>query len=80
MNIEDKCTIAGLIHHKWVTALERRDAVAMESDDGSPDWKRFHDYRFRAAMEEAEKWGGLNTRYTAEYREDILAAYGLDGR
>lgn len=80
MNIEDKCTIAGLIYHEFTTAVQRRETVAKERNDGSPDWKRFHNARFVAANEAVEKWGGLNERFTAEYREDILAAYGLDGR
>lgn len=38
-----------VLHHRMTEAFDRYTEAKMEKDDGSPDWKLFHETRVAAA-------------------------------
>jgi hypothetical protein len=77
VNQQDIVDIAQLIYNRWSEAASLLDHAKKETDDGSPDWQEFHEYRVESAKAEEWKWNDLKNRYNDQHRTTINKAFGI---
>ena len=72
MNQQDTLEIAQLIHHEWSEAMKIKDIIKNETDDGSPDWKYFHESRTKLNAERIEKFDRLGKVFREEHPLEFI--------
>jgi hypothetical protein len=67
MNQQDAFDIVGIIHRKWSEAMKDLLAVKAKVDDGSPDWKYFHNSQRTSAENYVEHYAHLKEVFLKDH-------------
>ena len=68
MTEQDILDIGGLIHERWIRALDENKAVKAEKDNGDKDWAAFYATRLEYHQASEEHWSEVKQHFMEENR------------